>query len=121
MHHPHHSPRHSRTRGLAIGLIAVALGGCQGGGLIAPETPQSNAFLDQIGDTCGKLKIGNQPLDYLLDINNNDTYFIDEASKLSAGEVDKTTFASDINSQYPTGTNGPALECIFAQLEGNAP
>jgi len=124
MHRGHLTPTHSRTHGLATALvatIALTLGGCQGGGLIAPETPRSNAFLDQIDANCGKLEIGNQPLNYLLDMNSDDVYFIDEASKLSAGMVDKATFASDINAQYPTGSNGPALECIFAQLGGDAP
>lgn len=106
---------------MATALLGLALAGCSGGGLIAPETPQSNAFLDQVDANCGKLSIGNQPLNYLLDINNSDTYFIDEASKLSAGMVDKATFASDINAFYPTGSNQAALECIFTQLSASAP
>ncbi|WPL19353.1 hypothetical protein Thiowin_04470 [Thiorhodovibrio winogradskyi] len=62
-----------------------------------------------------------QPLSYPLDTNSDNTYFIDEASKLSAGMVDKATFASDINAFYPTGRNQAALECIFTQLEAGAP
>ena len=110
--------KHIEPQALLLAATALALSGC-GGGLIAPEGPQSNAFLNQVSANCGKLSIGNQPIDYLLDVNSNDVYFIDEASKLSAGEIDKATFANDINSFYPTGTNQPALDCIFAQLGEN--
>ena len=44
---------------------------------------------------------------------------VDELSKLSAGEVDQATFASDINSFYPTGANQTSLDCIFEQLDGD--
>ncbi|EIC22012.1 hypothetical protein [Thiorhodovibrio frisius] len=107
--------------GITAALLGLALTGCSGGGLIAPETPQSNDFLNQLSANCGKLNIGNQPIDYLLNMDSNDTYFIDEASKLSAGTVDKATFASDINAFYPTGRNQAALECIFTQLGTSAP
>jgi hypothetical protein len=96
-------------------VASLTITGC-GGDLIAPEGAQSNDFLDQVAANCGKLTIGSQPINYLLDVNSNDVYFVDEASKLSAGEIDKATFASDINSFYPTGSNERALDCIFAQL-----
>ncbi|MBK1648194.1 hypothetical protein [Rhabdochromatium marinum] len=109
---------------LAAGLVSLALSlmlsSC-GNGLIAPEGPKSNAFLNQLDANCGTLNIGDQPINYLLDINNEDTYFIDEASKLAAGEIDQATFASDINAFYPTGSNGRALQCIVAQLSPSAP
>lgn len=110
--------KHIEPRILLFAASVFALSGC-GGGLIAPEGPQSNAFLNRLSANCGKLSIGNQPIDYLLDFNSNDVYFIDEASKLSAGEIDQATFANDINSFYPTGTNQRALDCIFAQLGGS--
>ena len=96
---------------------SLSLAGC-GGGLMAPEGPQSNAFLDQISDNCGKFNIGSQPIDYLLSANSNDTYFMDETGKLSAGEIDKATYTNDINSFYPVGNNDRAIQCIFEQLEG---
>ncbi len=111
------SPRQI-TRGILAGLLSLVLAGC-GGGLIAPEGTASNDFLDKIDANCGKLNIGNQPLNYLLDMSSDNTYFIDEASKLSAGMVDKATFANDINAFYPTGRNDPALECIFSQLDAS--
>jgi hypothetical protein len=101
-----------------LAVTSLALSGC-GGGLVAPEGPQSDAFLNQLSASCGKLSIGDQPIDYLLGDNSNDAYFLDEASKLSAGEIDKATFANDINSFYPTETNQRALDCIFAQLSEN--
>jgi len=101
-----------------LAVTALALSGC-GGGLVAPEGPQSNAFLNQLSARCGKLSIGNRPIDYLLDVSSNDVYFVDEASKLSAGEIDEATFTNDINSFYPTGNNQRALDCIFAQLGGS--
>lgn len=117
MHTQRFTPTVEKGHKVAAGVLALfVLSGC-GGGLVAPEGPESNAFLNRVDANCGRLNIGNQPIDYLLDMNSNDTYFIDEASKLSAGMVDKATFANDINSFYPTGSNGAALECIFAQLD----
>ncbi|MCG6896147.1 MAG: hypothetical protein LJE61_13745 [Thiocapsa sp.] len=110
--------KHARPQAVRLALTALALTGC-GGGILAPEGPQSNAFLNQVSANCGKLTIGNQPIDYLLDVNSSDAYFIDELSKLSAGEVDQATFASDINSFYPTGANQTSLDCIFEQLDGD--
>ncbi len=110
--------RHTQSWALLLAAASLTLSGC-GDGIIAPEGPQSNAFLNQISANCGKLNIGTQPIDYLLDVNSNDVYFVDEASKLSAGEIDKATFANDINSFYPVGSNKPAIECIFAQLGEN--
>lgn len=100
---------------IAVAAACLMLSGC-GGDLIAPETPESNAFLDRIASSCGKLSIGAQPLSYLLDVSSDDDYFLDEASKLSAGEISKQTFASDINAFYPAGDNQAALDCIFGLL-----
>ena len=109
--------RHIDPQALVLVVIALALSGCGAGGF-APESPQSNAFLNQLAVNCGKHSIGNQPIEYLLDINSSDVYFADESSKLWAGEIDKATFSNDINSFYPTGTNQAALDCIFSQLGG---
>ncbi len=104
---------------VSLFTAAIALHGC-GGDLVAPdsvvEDPGAKAFLDRVDKRCGKLSLGNQPLNYLLDVNGNDVYFIDETSKLYFGKVERATFADDINSFYPTGANQPALDCIFAQL-----
>ncbi len=112
----------SATVNLSLLAAVIVLHGC-GGGLVTPdsvvENPGAEAFLDQVDKRCGKLSIGNQPLSYLLDVNSNDAYFIDETSKLYFGKVDQSTFADDINSFYPTGANQPALDCIFAQLGGH--
>jgi hypothetical protein len=80
------------------------------------ENKGAEAFLDRIAQNCGKLSVGNQQLNYLLDQSNDDTYFVDESSKLYFGRVDKAAYATDINAFYPTDTNQPALDCIFKQL-----
>jgi hypothetical protein len=100
---------------LAILALAVPVPTGCGGTPVAPEGPQSNAFLDRVATNCGHLGIGHQTVAYLLDDNSDDVYFIDEASKLSAGTIDQATFASDINAFYPGGSNQRALECILAQ------
>ncbi|MTW19606.1 lipoprotein [Allochromatium palmeri] len=100
---------------LFTAIAVFGLSGCSGG-VLAPESAASDAFLDQVAANCGTFKIGNQPINFLLDVNNNDVYFVDETSKLSAGQVDQSTYASDINAFYPTDTNQAALDCIFDQL-----
>lgn len=80
------------------------------------ENKGAEAFLDRIAKNCGNLSVGNQQLRYLLDESNDDTYFVDESSKLYFGRVDKAAYATDINAFFPTDTNQPALDCIFEQL-----
>ncbi len=80
------------------------------------ENPGADAFLNRIQQQCGKLSVGDQPLNYLLSSSSNDTYFVDATSKLYLGTFDKKQYADSINAFYPTGTNQPALDCIFAKL-----
>jgi hypothetical protein len=101
---------------LAIAILVSS--GC-GGGLVAPEGPQSEAFLNQVQSSCGRYNIGARPINYLLSANSDDTYFLDETSKLAAGDIDRDTYASDINAFYPAGSNKAALDCIFEQLGSN--
>jgi len=106
---------------LFLGILvgAVALAGCGANPVISDrlvENKGAEAFLDRVAKNCGKLSVGNQPLDYLLDESSDDTYFIDESSKLYFGWVDRDTYSTDINSFYPTGSNQPALNCFFKQL-----
>lgn len=110
------------TLSASLFIATIVLHGC-GGDLVAPdsitEDPGAEAFLDRVDKVCGKLSIGNQPLNYLLDASGNDTYFIDESSKFYFGKVDQATFADNINSFYPTSANQAALDCIVAQLGEN--
>jgi hypothetical protein len=100
----------------ALWTLALLLTGC-GGTLVAPEGPASNAFLDQVDRRCGKLSVGSQPIDYLLDANSDDTTFLDETSKLGAGVIDAETYATDINSFYPAGNNRAAINCVISLVE----
>jgi hypothetical protein len=102
--------------GLAMVFPGILASAC-GGSLVAPEGPASNAFLDKVDQQCGKLSIGSQPINYLLDINSNDTTFLDETAKLGAGTIDAQTYATDINSFYPTGDNAAAISCVVGLVE----
>ncbi|MGD2021429.1 MAG: hypothetical protein PVJ47_10255 [Thiohalocapsa sp.] len=95
-------------------LLAL-LAGC-GGDLMAPEGAASNAFLNKVAGACGNLSIGTQPINYLLDISNDDVTFLDETAKLGTGEIDPDTYREAINGFYPTGNNEPAIDCVIAQL-----
>ncbi|WP_242467378.1 hypothetical protein [Thiocapsa imhoffii] len=107
-----------------LGAGVLALSGC-GGDLIAPdslfETPGAEAFYNQIADVCGHLSVGNQPLNYLINVSDDNVYFLDETSKLYFGRIDRSTYATDLNGFYPTGTNTAALNCIFEQLDQSPP
>lgn len=111
-----------RTRSmLFLGALvgSMALAGCGGNAALSDrlvENKGAEAFLDRVAKNCGKLSVGNQPLNDLLDGMNDDTYFIDESSKLYFGRVGRDAYSSDINAFYPGGTNQPALDCIFEQL-----
>jgi hypothetical protein len=102
-------------------LASLALAGC-GGSLVAPdsldEAPGDDAFVDQIVKACGKLEMGRQPLSYLVQVETGDASidFIDQTSKLYYGRIDREGYASHLNTFLP-GDNGPALKCIFAQLD----
>ena len=87
---------------------ALALSGCASDPVVSDrivENKGAEAFLDRIAQNCGTLAVGNQPIKYLLDVNSDDTYFVDESSKLYFGRVEKDTYSTDINAFYPTGTN----------------
>ncbi len=97
-------------------VLANSLTGC-GGNLVAPEGPASNAFLDKVDARCGKLNVGSQPINYLLDVGSDDTSFLDETTKLGAGMIDAQTYANDINSFYPMGNNQAAIDCVVGLVE----
>jgi hypothetical protein len=80
------------------------------------ENQGANQFLNVIGSACGSQRIGDQSLAFLLSVNSNDTYFIDETSKLYFGDVSRQQYASDINAQYPSDTNQGAIACVFSKL-----
>ncbi|WP_058555297.1 hypothetical protein [Thiohalocapsa sp. ML1] len=99
----------------AAALLAT-LAGCSGT-LIAPESPGSNDFLNQVASACGKYSIGKQPINYLLDVSNDDVTFLDETAKLSAGTLTPAAYRDAINSFYPSGNNDAAIDCVIAQLD----
>jgi hypothetical protein len=106
---------------LSVGALVgtTALTGCAGDPALSDrfvENKGAEAFLDRIEQNCGTLSVGNQQLKYLLSVNSDDTYFVDETSKLYFGRVEKDAYSTDINAFYPTGTNQAALDCIFQQL-----
>lgn len=104
------------AKSIAASPLVIALAGC-GADLIAPEGPQTNAFLNQVAARCGELTIGSQPIDYLLGVNADDAYFLDETSKLAAGDIGSEAYREDINAFYPTGDNQAALDCVVRQTQ----
>ena len=101
---------------LAGGVLAVA--GCGPNGFARDslvESSGANAFLNRIQQNCAKLSVGNQPLNWLLSNNSHDTTFVDMTSKLYLGQFSRKDYTDGINAFYPTGTNQPALDCIFKQ------
>lgn len=100
----------------AVASLALSLAGCSSS-LVAPEGPASNAFLNQVEARCGRLSVGSQPINYLLDSSSDDTTFLDETTKFGAGIIDAETYASDINSFYPMGNNQAAIDCVVGLVE----
>jgi len=106
-----------RPLGALFGTLVLA--GCGVNPVLSDrlvENKGAEAFLDRIQQSCGTLTVGHQQLSYLLGESSDDTYFVDESSKLYFGRVDKENYSTDINAFYPGGTNQPTLDCIFAQL-----
>jgi hypothetical protein len=118
--------KQAQTTLTLAGIVVLMISGC-GGDLVAPdsliEKPGVEGFYNQIADACGHHSLGNQPLNYLINISTGDDndYFLDETSKLYYGRIDRTTYATDINGFFPTDTNTPALNCIYAQLDQAPP
>ena len=100
-------------------VLPLLIAGC-GGEAMAPdpivENPNAEAFLDQVQRECGHLNLGSQPIGFLLSSSSDDTYFVDETTKLFAGRVSQEGYRDDINAFYPAGENEKALNCIFGQL-----
>lgn len=99
--------------------LAAALAACAQDPAVSDrlvENKGAEGFLDRIEKNCGTLSLGHQQLKYLLDESSDDTYFIDESSKLYFGRVDKQTYATDLEAFYPGGVSQSVLECIYAQL-----
>jgi hypothetical protein len=113
--------RHLHRIPLFLALVgAAALPACGGNPALSDrvvEDKGAEGFLDRIEKSCGNLPVGNQQLKFLLDESSDDTYFVDESSKLYFGRGDRDAYSSDINAFYPGGRNQPALDCIFAQLD----
>ena len=113
--------RHGSGTTLTLVLLVsgpLALTGCGPNGFARDaldENPQAEAFLDRIEKNCAKLSVGNQPLNWLLSTSSNDTYFVDATSKYYLGQFSQKDYTDSINAFYPTGTNQPALNCIFKQ------
>lgn len=102
-------------------VTVLLLTGC-GGSLIAPdsldESTGDEAFVNRIVKACGKLDLGRQPLNYLVQVETGDANidFIDQTSKLFYGRIDRQTYAGHLNTFLP-GDNQAALACIFDQLD----
>jgi hypothetical protein len=100
-------------------LLALVLVGCGADGFARDSVVENSGaedFLDRIQQQCGKLSVGNQQIDYLLSPGSNDVDFVDVASKYYLGQFTAQQFRDNIEAFYPTGTNGPALDCIDAQI-----
>lgn len=106
---------HRPTRAAIVLPLLIAVAGC-GGDLIAPEGAASNAFVNKVDAACGHLSIGLQPINYMLDVSNDDVIFLDETAKLGTGEIDPDTYRQAINGFYATGNNKAAIDCVIAQL-----
>ena len=108
------------ARFLAAGAVVVTVAGC-GQNLVAPDSvvegAGAEAFLDRIDKQCGQLHLGVQTVTYLLNFSDDDAYFIDITSKLYYGKISASTYADDINGNYVTGGNQPAIDCILSQLD----
>jgi hypothetical protein len=102
-----------------LGVLTILSAGCGTVGF-APdsvvENPGADRFLTQLGLECGTQKIGDQTVAYLLDVNSNDTYFVDETTKLYFNDVSRAQYAGDINGSYPSDANQGAIDCIFSKL-----
>jgi hypothetical protein len=109
----------SRANIVVIGVLTISSAGCGTIGF-APdsvvENPGADRFLTKLGQECGTQRIGDQTIAYLLDVNNNDTYFVDESTKLYLGDVSRAQYASDMNGFYPSDANQGAIACIFSKL-----
>lgn len=100
---------------IVVALVSL-LAAC-GSDLVAPEGSASNAFLDQVDQTCGSLSIGSSSIGYLLDQSGDDLTFLDETAKLFNGRVSPQQYRQMINSFYPAGSNDAAIDCVLAQLD----
>ena len=101
---------------LAVSLLTLA--GCGPNGFARDSVVESKGaegFLNRIEKNCGKLSVGDSPINFLLSTSSNDVTFVDMTSKLYLGQFSRKDYTDGINAFYATGTNQPALDCIFKQ------
>lgn len=110
----------ARTGLFALPAIAIALAltACGGGTFsdLLVENPGAQSFLDRVARDCGRLTLGNRPIDDHLEQGGERSHFVDETTKLYFGKVKRNAYVGEINARYPSGRNQPAIDCIFAQL-----
>jgi hypothetical protein len=108
-----------RIAGMGLLVTALfALTGCGPNGFARDslvESKGAEAFLDRIQKNCAKLSVGDSPINFLLSTASNDVTFVDMTSKLYLGQFSRKDYTDGINAFYATGTNQPALDCIFKQ------
>jgi hypothetical protein len=102
---------------LLASAALLALAGCGAGGF-AQDSQESDAFLDRVQTSCGKLYVGDQQIAWLLEgRSSNSTTFADVTTKLYSGQFSQSDYTDHINAFYDSGrSNQPALECIFSQI-----
>ena len=104
--------------GALLAAALFALTGCGPNGFARDSVVESKGaegFLDRIQQNCGKLSVGDSPINFLLSTSSNDVTFVDMTSKLYLGQFSRKDYTDGINAFYVTGTNQPALDCIFKQ------
>jgi hypothetical protein len=108
---------------LLAAASAAALTGC-GQNLVAPDSlvegQGEEAFVDRVVEHCGNYALGTRTLGYVVNFGDDDI-FLDLTSKLYHGRISRSAFADDLNGNYLGGNNGPAIDCIFAQLSAVSP
>jgi len=96
-------------------LTVAFLTGCSSSPF-APEYSVTNAFLKKVQTNCGTRSLGGQSIDSMFGMNSNETMFLDLTSDLVAGRINRSDYASTLNSFFPTGGNDAAIDCVFDQL-----
>ena len=100
----------SSRQALVVALFPVVLAACAPDAW-RPDDP-FEAFLDQIQNKCGEMRIGSRSIGSDL-LQNPDPYFLDVTSRYYHREISGQSYAEALAGSFGTTPDAPGILCVL--------